>query len=615
MNKRGLSDVVTTLLIILVAVAAVAIIGTVVLKNVRESGSQIEAGTSNVRLSIDGVNTAVNPGLKYARIVVKREVGEGSLDSMRVILQDSSGKSFVKDLTQTIAPLESKAIDFYYSDIGEVTKISVYPLFKDNKGKEVIGKESQAGVIGSTNSQTPISSTLSDNQPVLPSGLVAYWRFEESSGSAAKDELGKTPLEVKNLVNRVPGKVGKAVEMDKSLSVGCASQNAGIINKEDLSDEIKNLPQGSYSISWWNSLSKNEGLTRINLATDFSAPSGCGQCGRWFRLGDILIRNKNSVDDSSADISFTPPTINEWHHFAYYFDKTSLKEGLYIDGNLVQEKNLPVGDYGKINWVSIGVYHPGCVDSIPEEKIDEVMLFNKALTADEIKNIYDSQNSVAAPTFSFVSLINPETWQVGTTGSQPGFNAIGDADTENAIEMGTGPFGDDVVLWKAGNDAASDADGGWNGEAFNIDHTKTYRYSVWIKKTGVISGTTYLGLKGGVVTFLTSPTIEGNPYFWCGNLPALDKWYLVVGYVHGSGTSSTQHLGGIYDGQTGEKVVSVSGSDNCNTDFKSTTSAVTQYHRAYLYYDTITTNRQYFYAPRVDLVDGSEPSINALLGK
>ena len=52
---------------------------------------------------------------------------------------------------------------------------------------------------------------------------------------------------------------------------------------------------------------------------------------------------------------------------------------------------------------------------------------------------------------------------------------------------------------------------------------------------------------------------------------------------------------------------------NC-TDYKFTATAINTYHRAYLFYATNPNDRQYFYGPRLEMVNGNEPTIFQLLG-
>ena len=213
------------------------------------------------------------------------------------------------------------------------------------------------------------------------------------------------------------------------------------------------------------------------------------------------------------------------------------------------------------------------------------------------------------------NLLDTSTWTVGS-GSVSGFSRNGQV-SENVREYGTDPFGNSSILWKGGNDAASNADGGWNSSYHNIDHTETYRFVVWLKKTNSTDGNSYFGCQqwqsssdNNMYDFTIlklNGDIRPNPYFWAGELPQLNKWYMLVGYVHGSNYNSNLSYGGIYDPTTGTKVVNIA-------DYKFASTTAKLRHRSYLYYDTNTSDRQYFFDPRMEMVDGSEPPIADLLG-
>ncbi|WP_046757670.1 T9SS type A sorting domain-containing protein [Kordia jejudonensis] len=213
------------------------------------------------------------------------------------------------------------------------------------------------------------------------------------------------------------------------------------------------------------------------------------------------------------------------------------------------------------------------------------------------------------------NLLDTSTWTVGS-GSVSGFGQNG-ATSENSREFGTNPFGGTSILWKGGNDAASDGDGGWNASYQTIDNAETYRLVVWIKKTNSNNGSTYFGCQqwqsGSDTTMYDfsilnlNGSLRTNPYFWVGDLPQLNKWYMLVAYVHSKNYTSNLSYGGIYDPTTGTKVANIS-------DFKFAASTTKLRHRAYLYYDTNTADRQFFYAPRMEMVDGNEPSVASLLG-
>jgi len=48
------------------------------------------------------------------------------------------------------------------------------------------------------------------------------------------------------------------------------------------------------------------------------------------------------------------------------------------------------------------------------------------------------------------------------------------------------------------------------------------------------------------------------------------------------------------------------------SDFKWTPTATLGLLRTYLYYSTTTTEKQFWYEPRFELVDGTEPSLDEL---
>ena len=88
------------------------------------------------------------------------------------------------------------------------------------------------------------------------------------------------------------------------------------------------------------------------------------------------------------------------------------------------------------------------------------------------------------------SLIDSGTWTIGS-GSVPGFPQYGST-SENIREWDTDPFGNQSIIWKGIPQTASSS-GGWLSDTFPIDHTKTYRFTVWMKKTNSFNGSAVVG--------------------------------------------------------------------------------------------------------------------------
>lgn len=220
------------------------------------------------------------------------------------------------------------------------------------------------------------------------------------------------------------------------------------------------------------------------------------------------------------------------------------------------------------------------------------------------------------------NLLDYSTWVPSTVGTQPGFTANGDG---NAIIESDGPFGEDQAIWRAlGNDTTSDADGGWNGNNIPIDSTKLYRFSVWIRRPINGNGTFYLGTHGYIgadgsggnnnITKQTTTTFSSNtnPYFdtRSANSALFGDWALVVGFVHPhDDTTYTDHIdSGWYKPFKTGKVASLS-----YGDFRWQSTTTHTNHRSYLYYSTIPATEQQWAYPRVDLCDGTEPTIEDLV--
>ena len=212
---------------------------------------------------------------------------------------------------------------------------------------------------------------------------------------------------------------------------------------------------------------------------------------------------------------------------------------------------------------------------------------------------------VTSSSLNSQNLLNTNTWTIGS-GSVNGFSQRGN-NSENFREKGIGPDGNNVILWKAVPDRAMNTDGGWATSYHWIDHNKTYRFVVWLKKTNSDNGITYFGVNSLSNTLYLNGSRAYSPEFFKGDLPELNKWYLLIGYVHTSSYKATVHQGGIYDGATGEKVKSL-------TDYKFRWSARRINHQAFLGSDRDINDRLYLYAPRLELVNGKEPSVEELIG-
>jgi hypothetical protein len=150
----------------------------------------------------------------------------------------------------------------------------------------------------------------------------------------------------------------------------------------------------------------------------------------------------------------------------------------------------------------------------------------------------DKKNSM----LPFSTFLNMSSWALGSGGTGP-YSQNGRTE-ENERINGTDPWGNSAIVWESRPIGENNDDGGWNNGYYDIDRTKLYRWSVWVKRTSnSTGGTNYFGLYGSGGTWgierLDGGGIEGNPYWECSNISAYTKdvWYLIVGHCYPAGTS------------------------------------------------------------------------------
>jgi len=110
----------------------------------------------------------------------------------------------------------------------------------------------------------------------------------------------------------------------------------------------------------------------------------------------FLVRSSSTVNGALFQVTFNAPTDGGWHHYAGTKCDNSIN--LYIDGQLVgTTAYTQTGDFTtSIDHVSIGAHHNtgGGTYGAFNGNIDELRIYNKCLTSDEIRDIY-TDNFVA----------------------------------------------------------------------------------------------------------------------------------------------------------------------------------------------------------------------------
>ncbi|GBE19500.1 hypothetical protein BMS3Abin17_00223 [archaeon BMS3Abin17] len=139
MEKRGLSTVVTTMIIIVLVLVAAGMVW-VVIRNLLSSGSD---KITIERFAISLEITSVEKGGTYLYVKVKRNVGGGNLLAIKFILSDDKNSEVVEKPTD-IKELETRTFrigqeDCNFVNISNVTKVSIAPVFELRSGRTSLG--------------------------------------------------------------------------------------------------------------------------------------------------------------------------------------------------------------------------------------------------------------------------------------------------------------------------------------------------------------------------------------------------------------------------------------------------------------------------------------------
>jgi hypothetical protein len=243
-------------------------------------------------------------------------------------------------------------------------------------------------------------------------GPIACWPMNDSNGSTVLQEVignnnagpVRSPVGAAQAPQPIPGRFGGAIDFVKFPGTGLTGAVVG-----NMSGSLPYIGQADFSIVTWikfpptsasapptgpggrhyiiNKYGSSQG--RVNgYALYVIRPSGSNSSYLEFLWGDDSNPPKTQTLRSS-----TPITPNQWHLVAVTFARNvsgnPLTVTLYVDG-------APKGTYTStspwgslVNSLAIMIgYQPSSVDE--PIALDELQIYNRALTANEISQIYNA---------------------------------------------------------------------------------------------------------------------------------------------------------------------------------------------------------------------------------
>jgi flagellin-like protein len=139
MNNKGLSGIVTTLIIILLTLVAIGIIWAVVSNLLSKSSGTVESSTKCLDVDIRATKVVENVAGNYTVTLKRSASGDDTEMCAKVVLYTATTNSPVLDFSDNcLTPLESASQTFgdITGNITSATKVEVTPYYIDSNNKE-----------------------------------------------------------------------------------------------------------------------------------------------------------------------------------------------------------------------------------------------------------------------------------------------------------------------------------------------------------------------------------------------------------------------------------------------------------------------------------------------
>lgn len=234
---------------------------------------------------------------------------------------------------------------------------------------------------------THIATSINTN-PDLESGLVGHYTFDGNLGTVIADSSGRgndvyfgtTTTATSTMVTA--GRMGQGVQFD------------GIDQYIDAGNPSDFQLTGAMTVSAWVKVDKYGTGTYQNPR--FVAKGGNGGNRGWSLNGENNGQVVFNIADSATTevVASTSPSgtgiiPGKWVHYAGVFIPSTAVQ-LYMNGKLVDEHtaSVPATQRDSTNNVAIGKRFQ-CTGCFLDGSMDDVRIYNRALSADEIQRLYD----------------------------------------------------------------------------------------------------------------------------------------------------------------------------------------------------------------------------------
>jgi hypothetical protein len=304
----------------------------------------------------------------------------GSIDEVRIYNRALSADEIKMHYQSEFQKYNSSQYRFYINVTNLTQGTYTYYAWANDTG----------GLSGQSEVRT-LNVSISGPLVQCPSGIVSYWKMDENGGTTVYDYLGLNNGTFTNKVVWTTGKINSGVFLNGQAPGGTGSGPYINIPDSSILRVVRDITVMAWvkpvDVATWHQVV----CKRLYQATDpynsyIIDTTDTGSNNRW----RFCVSNGNA--GSGRCVTDTEPlTPGVWTHLAGVYDGSALK--IYVNG--VLKNTTDASSVGNIGYTSQSL-RIGTSNTDPGQyfngTIDEVAIFNRALSASEIQALY--QNSL-----------------------------------------------------------------------------------------------------------------------------------------------------------------------------------------------------------------------------
>jgi len=214
--------------------------------------------------------------------------------------------------------------------------------------------------------------------------IKAYYKLDESSGTLA-DSTGTYNGTNSGATYSATGKINTAMDFEKSESDYI--QATGFTAFAYTND---------FSFSCWI---KQESQVGTNTILSFGKNTSAFEAELYVDAGTVKMRTLTNAVGNVVEISGGATSTSTWYHIVGTYNGSTKEMKIYVNGSyVINGTGTSTGATGANGLlIGEGYYQATLASTTFDGVIDEVGIWSKVLTSDEVTTLYNSGNGLSYP--------------------------------------------------------------------------------------------------------------------------------------------------------------------------------------------------------------------------